>query len=56
MATKTFVHHVEIKSKKECKAFIRACEAAMKKPSKEIRLSKPYKELDGEDLKGFFSN
>lgn len=55
METETIFKNIEIKSKKECKALIRAMEAAMKKPSKEVHLSKPYKELTGEELRKFLS-
>lgn len=54
MATKSILKNVDIKDKKLGKSLIIALEHASEKSSKEVTLSRTYKDIHGENIKKIF--
>lgn len=54
MATESMLRPIEIKTKEECKAFIRALRKAQRLSLKEKPIIVPYEEVNNENLKDVF--
>jgi len=54
MATKSIMKNVDIRDKRLCRAFISALENAHGKKSKEVSLSRTFKEISGDKIKELF--
>lgn len=54
MATKSIMKNVDIRDKKLCRAFVDALENAEGKKSKEVVLSRTFKEISGDKIKKIF--
>lgn len=56
MATESMLRPIEIKTKEECKAFIRALKKAKRISLKEKPIIVPYEKITNENLKDIFSD
>jgi len=56
MATKSILKNINIKTRKDCHAFVFALENAKNKKSINIQLSKPCREVRGEGIKKIFGS
>lgn len=56
MATKSITKNVDIKDKRLCRNFVAALENAENKHSKEVILSRSFKELKGDKIREIFGD
>lgn len=54
MATKSILKSVDIKDRRLCRQFVKALEYAEKKKSIHVEISKPVREVRGNDIKELF--
>ena len=54
MATKSIMKNVDIRDRKLCRSFVEALENAEGKGSKEVILSRTFKEVSGDKIKELF--
>ena len=54
MATKSILKNVRIKDKRAAYALVKALENASKRPVKEVKLSRPCRELNDEEIREIF--